>query len=875
MKSREGLLLKLGVGVGLLLASLLADGVARGQGASPVQTTTVQGTVYRADGTPAQGSMLVSWPAFATANNQAVAAGQLTVTVGSDGFASLNLAPNLGASPAGSYYTVVYHLSDGSGNSTVSQEYWTVPASSTATIAGVRSQLEPATVAVQSVTKDYVDQLVSGLAPTAANYLPLVGGQLAGPLVLNADPLTATQATTKRYVDAAVATAVPLAGGVVSGTLAVANGVNKLPRVDVRSVDFVGGADATGRQDSTAAVQAAIAFALAKSPSGEATYPTLYFPPGHYLINGTLRIPNTMQVSGDSKGGAILQETNPNASLITVYQGPVCTTYSCYGGVGNLTLEGTGKATTGTLLELNTGFFTLRNLHFFNNGGRGLQMNSGSERVVSYDSSFYQVRWPLILGGDSNEDYFYNTHIIEAGQTSDRASSAPLVGHWCYSVNCTNGQYVAQGTTASPATILPDPHGSIDIDKGVNVSFIGGSVKSTYMLSGVKVWAGTVVRFQNFYHEGTYYGGGNVLATNRAYMIGGAGEQTYLTGALSGNGLAVNVNDTSWMPQFFGAVSDASVNDGNYYPYLILPQDYNRASTAPSAYVSGLQQNQYEIVNAEGFAADGMLHIQPGGRSSGGSTAPTGTQWPAGSVVEEYSGGNPSVELDGIHVNQVQGPQVAGGWQAGCDQTSVNACGEILVGLAPDVQVPTASPATNRVGFYAPLFDRNDPMNGATAFLKMRHMEMFQNGSNPALGMVVAEHRAVINIDGPIDPEHVESTKATAYQAQGLQVSIGGATGGSTVFAPMYGTGTVAGVNLTMPGGEVLWDSLRGAFHKHTSLYGNNQQYGPYMNGLQYQNLYCMFDTPATDGGAYSEPVLQWGRTGECGRGSHGVWRWD
>src|SRR5579885_3496817 len=84
-----------------------------------ISTTTVQGIVYRADGTPAAGTVIVSWPAFSTASNRTIAAGSTTAVIGQDGFVSLNLAPNAGASPAGTYYTVVYHLSDG----TVNKEY--------------------------------------------------------------------------------------------------------------------------------------------------------------------------------------------------------------------------------------------------------------------------------------------------------------------------------------------------------------------------------------------------------------------------------------------------------------------------------------------------------------------------------------------------------------------------------------------------------------------------------------------------------------------------------------------------------------------------------------------------------------------------------
>ena len=862
MKSRWGVWGSLALGLPRLWVLLGVPGMTAGalaQGA--VSTTTVQGTVYEANGAPAEGELLVSWPAFVTAAGQAVAAGSETIAVGADGFVSVPLAPNAGANPAGTYYTVVSHLEDG----TVSREYWTVPAAATATVAGVRAELEPSMVAVQTVSKSYVDNAIAAVAPTVGNYLALAGGSMQGPLTLPADPTSAMQASDKHYVDAAVATAVPLTGGTVTGTLQVANQVSTLPRVDVRSTTFAGGADPTGKRDSTAAIQAAIAFAQLNAPSGEMNYPVVYLPAGHYLVNGTLRMPQMMHLEGDEKEATILQEMNPTANLITIVAVSGCTTYVCYGGVENLTLEGTGKATTGTLLELDAGFMTFRNLHFYNNGGRGLQMNAGSERVTSYDLSFYRIRWPLILGGDSNEDYFFNTHVVEAGQVADTGSGAPLTGQYCYSVNCTNGSYAAAGTTASPTTILPDPHGSIDIDKAVNVSFIGGSVKDTFMESGVKVWAGTVVRFQNFYHEQSYLGGSFALATNRAYMVGGTGEKTWMTGTLTANGTAVAVQDGSWMPQYFGQASDGAANDGNYYPYVILPQDYNRASTAASAYVSGLKQNQYELVDAEGFSSDRMLHVQPNGRNMSGSTAPAGTVWPAGSVVEQYLGAEATLELDGVHINQVQGPQTAGGWTDGCNQTNVNACGEILVGYAPDIEAPTSTPATNQVGFYAPLNDPNDPLVGAEGTLRLRHMDMYSGAGNPTIGMIVAEHRAVVSIDGPIDPEYVESTNATVANTAGVQVNIHGATGGSTLFAPLYATGLVAGVNLSMANGEVLWDSLRGVYHKHTSVFGPYQQYGLYMNGLQYQNSYCIFDTPTSDGGHVENRWCHGGGPGNTG----------
>jgi hypothetical protein len=175
-------------------------------------TTTVQGTVYAANGLPCAGSLQLSWPAFTTASNQAVTAGRQMVEIGADGFVSVNLAPNVGATPAGLYYTAIYHLSDG----TTSIEYWVVPSSAQAAIGQVRAQLMPSAQAVQTVSKKYVDQSIQELTQSL---LAATGGSLSGPLYLNEDPLMPTQAANKRYVDSTFALALPMGGGVLTGPL--------------------------------------------------------------------------------------------------------------------------------------------------------------------------------------------------------------------------------------------------------------------------------------------------------------------------------------------------------------------------------------------------------------------------------------------------------------------------------------------------------------------------------------------------------------------------------------------------------------------------------------------------------------------------------
>lgn len=192
-----------------LAVAMTLGAMAAAQG---VSTTTVQGTVYLANGQPGGGTLVLSWPAFTTSAGQAIAADQMTVTIPANGFVSVNLAPNQGAMPAGEYYTAVFYMSDGSSNT----EYWVVPAAAQATIAQVRAQVMPAAQALQAVNKAYVDQ---SIAEVQQSLLSASGGNLSGPLYLNGDPTQPSQAADKHYVDTQVATALPLSGGSMTGPL--------------------------------------------------------------------------------------------------------------------------------------------------------------------------------------------------------------------------------------------------------------------------------------------------------------------------------------------------------------------------------------------------------------------------------------------------------------------------------------------------------------------------------------------------------------------------------------------------------------------------------------------------------------------------------
>jgi trimeric autotransporter adhesin len=188
--------------VGMLLAVVTVSAVAQ----SSIATTTVTDTIYRADGTAATGTVLITWPAFSSALGQTIPSGSTSATIGAGGVLTVQLAPNAGATPIGSYYTAVYHLDDG----TVSREFWVVPSSSTPVhLSAVKSTVLPTSVAMQTVSKSYVDTAIATAISghpldSSTPYVLKSGDAMTGALALPGDPTSPLQAADKQYVDANV-----------------------------------------------------------------------------------------------------------------------------------------------------------------------------------------------------------------------------------------------------------------------------------------------------------------------------------------------------------------------------------------------------------------------------------------------------------------------------------------------------------------------------------------------------------------------------------------------------------------------------------------------------------------------------------------------
>jgi hypothetical protein len=169
--------------------------------AQSLTLTTVSDKVYRADGSPASGTLLISWPGFTTSNGSAVAAGRTSVELSADGSFRVQLLPTAGGSPAGVTYSVVYQLSD----ATVKTEAWSVGTASPETLAMVRTTAGTGTASGQLATQQYVNAALFNVVHLDGDESITGTKQFAVAPLLPA-PTQDAQAANKAYVDASIAT---------------------------------------------------------------------------------------------------------------------------------------------------------------------------------------------------------------------------------------------------------------------------------------------------------------------------------------------------------------------------------------------------------------------------------------------------------------------------------------------------------------------------------------------------------------------------------------------------------------------------------------------------------------------------------------------
>lgn len=157
--------------------------------------TSVADTIFNADGSPAEGRVVIAWNTFQAGSCQVVA-GQVSVPLVA-GALAVPLYPNDAATPAGTSYRVTYHLKSGR----ITTEYWVVPSSATPVpLALVRSLSVPAPAVM--VSQAQVTNLVTDLArkvelpsPCPAGKFLQASGSASPPQVSCVDGIGAPLAT--------------------------------------------------------------------------------------------------------------------------------------------------------------------------------------------------------------------------------------------------------------------------------------------------------------------------------------------------------------------------------------------------------------------------------------------------------------------------------------------------------------------------------------------------------------------------------------------------------------------------------------------------------------------------------------------------------
>jgi hypothetical protein len=298
--------------------------------------TIVHDVMNRADGSPATGTLLISWPSFRTASNDLVAAGSATAQLGADGSFSVSLAPTDGATPAGVQYRVVLQLT---GASPV-VEYWVVPA-----------------VGQTGIHLASSGGGSSAARPPAADpgqFILKAGDSMTGPLTLAGPPSGPNDAASKQYVDDSVApsatkqyvdTSFASTASKAYVDSSIASAFNSAAskqyvdsavanaRASVSVKDFGAICDGAGAHDDTAAIQAAInSFAgkggVLRIPdgcrTGALTFPTVdgvhrgnlaLQLEGSLLLAATLELPANITLTGVAGSSAVQFQIGPSARL--------------------------------------------------------------------------------------------------------------------------------------------------------------------------------------------------------------------------------------------------------------------------------------------------------------------------------------------------------------------------------------------------------------------------------------------------------------------------------------------------------------------------------------------------------------------------------
>jgi hypothetical protein len=556
-------------------------------------------------------------------------------------------------------------------------------------------------------------------------------------------------------------------------------------------------ADPTGRLDSTCAIRAAVTAAESSGLPG-AGYPSLYFPHGRYKVAGegytsAITLTKAVSIEGAGENNTVLVNTSPHAATLTYTEAGDCSgmPLPCTLSVTNIAFTGLGHATSGGLIEVDSTINgSMRNVELSETGGIALNLQGSSERWFFTDMEISHARWPVVLEGDTNENYFQRVNVINSGQTQD----------YCYSVNCPHGKLIASGVWR------PDPHSAVFLD-GENVHWTDSSIKSTNAIGGIRLALG-VTSVTNTYIEGYPYDGQPRF--NHAIAAPGPVELGHTTSAISATALSIPVDDAGWQPLYVNNPAQAKIDGRHSYvnSYGIFPADYLYGSRDPSRAVPGIARGTMEFVTVAAFSGDGEAHLLARGKNP--------IAWPAGSVIEQgTTGGYGVLGIHGNHLNSTDPPS-SPKYSSGCSDTAQltdwvsspsELCAEIIAGWVPD-------------GYMVPLPTQNY-VHGQFS-LDLSDNAIYTGGSEQdGAGWIKVPGNADVFLGGPSAPLTASSDPDTAlhsYMNGDIRVQILQWPGTKPVSAGAYLVDPAAGVSLSTRSGVYSANIMRNGSLSHESM---------------------------------------------------------